>query len=1286
MAELQVNNEGRLYRVLDWQSTFDPNIVKQIERNHLDANIVDFTEDGHTLSCQYKDEKKYYKILLSHFPTSLQDTWSQTWGMCSCPKCSGMHCIHIGAMLVYREAHYGPFMLTESDQSFHARQLKEQRSAEINRRSVLQRTLGNRQIPVSEAIGNEVPHSGILMYDFPSIIAPMKTSEYAVTRVSEIVNDSLHKPNIHVSETILRDGTRELTGKLDYYDALGYCSARMIFHTNTLAYCQCNCSDHHDILCEHMLLLIRAARAYTVLNAPSDLTDQAATAFFRSIENSVHSSTSDTELQQGKTKTLLAVPRISVEDGIAKLSLKIGHINRKPIVIRNLPSLMSAYRHESTLLLSKKESIDFSSEDFTEECKSFFAFMLHRYTEIQEINDQKASKTQGTSSNSIPYQQVLLGSLLDQFYNAAEGMLCEYEDKSNNIATTIQIGHCDMSFTVYVDRLGDANGRFSGVVVSGVIPVELKGITDTYILNRNALSRTTQKEAKDLQPFRSIASASGLFRFHVGLNNLQEFYYRIIPALSDSTCIHLEDHCSEESEGFLPPEPFFAFYCDLEESILSIKTIVTYAEKTYTLTPDVDKTSEYHDVIQEQRVRKAVTQYANQYNPDRLSYCSKVDEEALFVFLQEGIASLSRFGPVNGTERFRTLRVHTSPNITVGVSIKSDLIDLSITSRDMDEDELLAVLECYQKKQKYYRLHSGDYLDLEQCSEIEDILRFFQSMDLVPMQAIKEKLHLPLFRALYIDRLLEEHDNVASSRDRTYRSLVKNFKTVKDADFDIPDSLEKVLRPYQSFGFKWLSTLAQAGFGGILADEMGLGKTIQVIAFLLSIKERGITTPSLVVCPSSLVFNWKEEIHKFAPDLTVQTLSGSQSVRTHQFQSMIHGNSSFTIPSAQKQPVYYKDTHSEGDDPSGETDSLLADVYITSYDLLKRDLAYYDSLHFYSCILDEAQFIKNQKAAISKSVKTIHADHRFALTGTPIENRLSELWSIFDYLMPGFLYTSADFINRFESPITKNKDEEATNRLKQMVRPFILRRKKEDVLKELPAKLEEVRYAQFHPEQQTLYDAQVLHMRKTIENSKGYPEDRIKIFAELTRIRQICCDPSLYVENYHGSSAKREACLELIESTMDAGHRMLVFSQFSSMLSLLEKDLKERDISYLKITGDTPKERRLSMVHDFNEGTIPVFLISLKAGGAGLNLTGADVVIHYDPWWNLAAQNQATDRAHRIGQTKQVTVLRLIMKGTIEEKILELQNAKKTLADEILEGRSESIMNMSKEELLDLLS
>ena len=363
------------------------------------------------------------------------------------------------------------------------------------------------------------------------------------------------------------------------------------------------------------------------------------------------------------------------------------------------------------------------------------------------------------------------------------------------------------------------------------------------------------------------------------------------------------------------------------------------------------------------------------------------------------------------------------------------------------------------------------------------------------------------------------------------------------------------------------------------------------------------------------------------------------------------------------------------------------DVLISSYDHLKRDIPLYEDKLFLFEVLDEAQFIKNQSTAAAKAVKAVKAKHRFALTGTPIENRLSELWSIFDFLMPGFLYRYETFRSEIERPITRDGDEQVTLRLRRMVAPFLLRRLKNEVLKDLPEKVEESRVVRFGEEQQRLYDAQVLRMKQMLdsETDESYRKSKIQILAELTRVRQICCDPKLLFENYDGGSAKMEACLDLVRSAIEGEHRILLFSQFTSMLDLLKGRLGQEGIRYYEITGATPKKERLRLVTEFNEGDVPLFLISLRAGGTGLNLTGADIVIHYDPWWNAAAQNQATDRAHRIGQQKPVTVYKLLAKDSVEEKIQQLQERKLDLADEIIGGEAVSFSSLSKEELLELI-
>lgn len=437
--------------------------------------------------------------------------------------------------------------------------------------------------------------------------------------------------------------------------------------------------------------------------------------------------------------------------------------------------------------------------------------------------------------------------------------------------------------------------------------------------------------------------------------------------------------------------------------------------------------------------------------------------------------------------------------------------------------------------------------------------------------------------------------------------------------------------------------------GGILADDMGLGKTVQVLSYLLSIKELGEEAlPSLIVCPASLVLNWAEECQKFTPELRCIVVDGGAAHRAALAEQW------------------------EG-----------ADLVVTSYDLLRRDEALYADRKFYACILDEAQAIKNHTTQKYKAVCRVNSRVRFALTGTPVENRLGELWSIFSFLMPGYLPPYKSFCTRFEKPIVQENDPTAVRRLNQLTGPFILRRMKADVLKELPPKTENIYRIELEEEQRKLYLAAVLDAREKLKAAK--PEDKMAVFAVLMRLREICCDPHLIADNWAGGSAKLDACTELVTSAVEGGHRILLFSQFTSMLDLLAKRLDEEGISHFTLQGSTPKPVRAELVRRFNGGEVSVFLISLRAGGTGLNLTAADIVIHYDPWWNVAAQNQATDRAYRIGQQNPVQVYKLIAQDTIEEKIVALQQAKQSLAETVTGSADGAILSMKPEELLELL-
>ena len=470
----------------------------------------------------------------------------------------------------------------------------------------------------------------------------------------------------------------------------------------------------------------------------------------------------------------------------------------------------------------------------------------------------------------------------------------------------------------------------------------------------------------------------------------------------------------------------------------------------------------------------------------------------------------------------------------------------------------------------------------------------------------------------------------------------------------LPERLEKIARPYQKEGIGWLQYLAKNHFGGVLADEMGLGKTLQTLAFLeLRRKENKTKLPSLVLCPTSLVINWMDEGKKFAPGLKMLAL---------------HGAGRKTLLS--KIPDY--------------------DLVVTSYALLRRDIAEYEKLEFDSVVLDEAQSIKNRSSQTAVSVKKLTCDHRLVLTGTPLENSLLDLWSIYDFLMPGYLGTATDFRDRYEIPVAKLGDEKAQQRLRQRVRPFLLRRTKAEVARDLPAKIEQISWCELTDEQKGVYRQILEEGRRQVSELAGKAsggKDRIAVLTVLMRLRQACCHLGLLPQNgktWTEPSGKMEYFLDRLEEAISGGHRMLVFSQFVSLLKIVQEELRRRKVPHCYLDGGTVD--RAGEVERFQRNQdIPVFLISLKAGGTGLNLTGADTVIHFDPWWNPAVEDQATARAHRIGQNKIVSSYKLIARDTVEEKIVRLQEKKKELFKGTLVSEEDFVRGLSWTELQELL-
>ena len=575
-----------------------------------------------------------------------------------------------------------------------------------------------------------------------------------------------------------------------------------------------------------------------------------------------------------------------------------------------------------------------------------------------------------------------------------------------------------------------------------------------------------------------------------------------------------------------------------------------------------------------------------------------------------------------------------TPNITLDISqSRNGYMSMKLDIEGVDSNEYREIFSSYKNNNRLYRMKNGAYLDLkdndlEQAFKLIDILNIYNDFD---------NMKIPNNKAIYLEKLIEDEDLSFVNGSKYVSNVVKKFDKVKSKNYEVPKDLNATLRDYQVSGFEFFKTLSDYQFGGILADEMGLGKTIQTIAFLLSNKDK----KSIVITPTALIYNWKNELEKFAPTLKVGLLHAAKSEREKILDNI--------------------DNY---------------DVILTTYTTYKNDIDKYKNINFDYCIIDEAQNIKNPDAIITKAIKNVNAKVKFALTGTPIENNLMELWSIFDFIMPGYLYNKSKFKSIFV-----NNDKNIIE-LKNLIKPFILRRTKKEVITELPDKIEQKIIIDLEKEHKRAYKGYVnLITRKIKENN----QDNITVFSYLTKLRQLCLSPELMVKNYQGKNSKLDVLINIINDSSD--EKILVFSQFTKVLEVIGKRLNEENISYSYLDGKTSAKDRVKLVEEFNTNNNKVFLISLKAGGTGLNLTSANIVVHFDPWWNPAVEDQASDRAHRIGQKNVVNVIKLIAKGTAEERVINLQETKKELIEDVINGNldnSSTLKNLSKDDIIDL--
>jgi SNF2 family DNA or RNA helicase len=763
------------------------------------------------------------------------------------------------------------------------------------------------------------------------------------------------------------------------------------------------------------------------------------------------------------------------------------------------------------------------------------------------------------------------------------------------------------------------------------LPIPLNSNNDV-ILFKSEIYLPTKEQMDKYIPLYEKLKTQGEVIYRKDINN----YYKLIYLLRSITeDINMAEGIKNFVSNALMPELLIYeagsnIYCDVN---------VVYGNKKINIIKEDDSNELLtRDYKKEERILTEIEKYGFIKKNDRLMFIGGDGE--LFNILstsREGIYSL---GTVIFGKGIKDWNIYNSSAIEAQLYEKDGYFDFFYGIKGIENRELNSAFEAYKQNKSFYKSRSKKFIDFED----DGIRDFFNLLEILNIDKDIEdgQIQIEKSKALYLNEKIRNRGIEFIKGTEALQDIENKLLSINKMDIILPENLKGTLREYQVSGFKWLKLLSELKFGGILADEMGLGKTIETIAFILSEENK----KSVIVCPTSLIYNWKDEFKKFAPSLKVAIVHGEKVERVKLIESF-------------------------GD----------YDVILTTYGTLRMDIERYKNTVFDYCIIDEGQNIKNSQAQNTRVVKEIKAKGRFALTGTPIENNLSELWSIFDFVMPDYLYSKEAFEGKF---IGKGDN---LQELKLLIKPFILRRTKKEVMSELPDKIEKKFLVEMTSAQKAVYSSYIKLVRNELKNNV---EGKIEVFSYLTKLRQICLDPSLIIEEYQGGSGKLKVAMDIIENHIASEGKMLLFSQFTSVLDNIGENLKEREIQYFRLDGSTKSKERIKLVNEFNDSEdIKVFLISLKAGGTGLNLTSANLVVHFDPWWNPAVENQATDRAHRIGQRNVVEVIKLIAKGTIEEKIILLQEDKKELIDSIITGElhnSNLINKLSKEELLQLFS
>ena len=977
---------------------------------------------------------------------------------------------------------------------------------------------------------------------------------------------------------------------------------------------------------------------------------------FRQIVNNFYNEEVET-IDDDKEEIVKSKGTINIEPKIIydkftndmKIEFKIG--DKRLYKLKSLSEFYDRMLNKGFYHYGDKLQFIHTRESFVEKDRPLLDFIL-KYAEIIKYANSNSNSNYRYYGNALSDNTIIVSNTgLDDLFEILKGREVKFQRDYTEEYIEFVDGNPNLEFILNKDEVDYVIVPNQDVFKCNL----LKGRRYKYILQQDRLCRLTKEfentNLKLLQSFRQ----NYVTELHLKESDLSLLFSIVIPKVKNAIIMgNIDDKLIKK---YTPENLQVKLFLDFDKNDYIIADVrFCYGNYEFNPLDEKNKPSVPRDIVKETQSFNIFRKTGFMFDVKNLRFILP-DDDKIYNFLTNDITYYMQKFEVLVTDNFKSKEV-VKPKIgSLGVKVENDLLTIDLSKIKFDIKELKDIMSKYKLKKKYHRLKNGTFFDLEDNKEIAFFDKLVGGMGLDYKDLEEGEIKLPVNRSLYLNQLLQGIKGTEIIKNQEYKNIINNLnQDMLEDEYDLPKTLNAKLRYYQKTGYNWIRTLDAYHFGGILADDMGLGKTVQILSVILSyIEESNDSKTSIVVSPSSLTLNWLNEAKKFAPNLKVQVIRGTSAERKRLIENI--------------------DKY---------------DLIITSYDLLKRDIQYYKEYSFRYAIADEAQYLKNSTTQNAKVIKQLKSVSRFALTGTPIENSLAELWSIFDFIMPGYLFNYKDFKTKYETPIVKDEDEKSLKKLKMLIEPFILRRTKKEVLTELPEKTVTVLNNEMDEEQEKLYLTYLAQAKEEladeIENN-GFEKSQIKILALLTRLRQICCHPKLFIENYKGHSSKLDQCMEIVEDATEAGHKILIFSTYTSMFDLLEKELGARNINYFKLTGSTKVDKRIKMVDEFNEtNNAKVFLISLKAGGTGLNLTGADMVIHYDPWWNLSAENQATDRAYRIGQKNNVQVYKLITKNSIEEKIYELQKRKSELAQNMLSTKTTFVNKLSKEDIMKLFS